>query len=534
MDRSQKIRSQYEQWPYPDIPMIGSVRRADTWQINLRYLADRCGVEMPPLRPRILIVGCGTFQPYVFALANPNADILATDISKKSLDIARYRNILHGMTNVHYQLLDLNRPETYPDGPFDYIECYGVLMNLNDPSNVLTELVARLSKNGIVRVMVYPYFSRQRIFQIQRLARILGLHHQDRSHPALLRRIMLSLPVSHPLRYAFITYRDAENLAGIVDGFLHAGDRGFTGHQLGGLIDQAGLKPAFYFHRPWGQPHRMANALGLADSTQSFILHYLDLWQELRTNFIICLTRKGSTSPVTDPPLELHPVLTLRTGSLLHRLKMLGHHVAGITLSSRTEEEPIYLSGGDLRALSRGDMNDAVLIKKAAEYGLLLGGSRPPINMPAYRSDFQTEPVLSIEIGSNVPNPFYHAIFKAYTFSRDDRSDGVGLADEITRWQPLADPLEEEGAFGLTPFGTYTRFSKEILDYVARGHEKETVSRFDQVRFKGDEAGRKDVLSFLKSYSLPRNDWNEAELRELWILLFSYPQLFLESSEITG
>ncbi len=549
MNRSQRIHNQYEQWPYPQIPIIGSVRQTDTWQINLAYLKDRCGLPPPPLRPRILIAGCGTFQPYVFALANPNADILATDISQKSLNIARFRNLLHGITGVTYQIIDLNQTDTYPDGPFDYIECYGVLMNLDHPEKTLKGLAARLADNGIIRIMVYPHFGRQRIFQIQRLAKLLELNSQDRSHPGLLRKIILSLSPSHPLSYAFTTYRDSQNDAGIVDGFLHAGDRGFTGYQLGDLIANAGCKPAFYFHRPWGQPETMAKTLGFANQSQSFILHYLDIWQELRTNFIVCLI-KGE-KPKTSRTVQLHPLLKLHAGSLSHRLRMRVHRLVGITLPSRTEADPIHLSGADLRALSRAipifpHPDPAGVVtplsagggadEKALQWGILLGGKHTPIAIPAHAPWLEEErcPVSSIAIGSRVANPFYEGLFKAYTFERDYKPAGLAaLPEQIEQWRPIADPLEESGQFGQTPFGTYMLFSKEILDAVTRGSDQETVADFDSVRYAGEDEGIKEVLSFLKQFpNLPKTKWNDAALRELWILLFSTEHLFLDSSRI--
>jgi len=533
MDLSHAIRDQYERWPYPQIPLVGSVRRADTWQLNVSYLKDRCGLPPLPSRPRILIVGCGTFQPYVVALANPNAAILATDISKKSIRQARWRTLLHGIRNVKYQTLDLNRPDTYPDGPFDYIECYGVLMNLPHPEKALTALAALLTADGIIRIMVYPYFSRRRIFQIQRLATLLGLHHQDQSHPNLLRKIILSLPNDHPLRYDFEAYQDSRNRPGIVDGFLHAGDRGFTGYQLGEMISQAGLQPAFYFHRPSGQPEKMAERLGL--SHQSQMLHYLDLWQELRTNFIVCLIAVGIVAGATEVSPLLHPLLTPQSGPIVHRIKMAIHRLVGITLPSRTEDEPIHFSGKELRALSRPNLkHDDPLVQKAMQYGMILGGKKtqtPPL--PAHIAWPEETAFLTstIEIGSGVPNPFYEAIFKAYTFDRY-YTGCVKLSEQIEQWQPLANPLEEEGAFGLTPFGTYQRFSREILDYLKKGPQ-ETVSGFGSVRFQGEEKGIRDVLSFLKRFPLrPQQQWNEAELRELWILLFSYPYLFLDTLRI--
>ena len=531
MDTAQKIHNQYTRWPYPNIPLIGSVRRTDTWQINVSYLADRCGVTLPKSRPRILIVGCGTFQPYVFALANPNADIVATDISKTSLKIAQTRNRLHGIFGVTYQTVNLNQPETYPNGMFDYIECYGVLMHLSDPQTTLNALACKLTANGILRIMVYPAFSRKRIFQIQRLAKLLGLHQEDSSHPRLLRKIILSLPAGHPLRTTFTTYRDSENNAGIVDGFLHVSDRAFTGHQLGTLIENAGLRPSLYFHRPWGQPEEMKKALRLTDHSQSFILHYLDLWQEIRTNFIVCLTKTKTPPAARTPPtpLQIHPLLDHKTGSLRHRLTMRAHRLFGITLPSRTHAHSLHFSGKELRALSK----KTSLTEKPVLSELLLGGELRSHAVIPHGVWLHEERFLAskIEIGPKEANPFYEGLFKAYTFQRDCVPFGLGtLPEQIERWQKITDPLEEGGTFGLTPLGTYLQFSKEILRYIEEPN-RESVNDFEHVHFIEERLA--DVSTFVKRFpALPRHRWSEAELRELWLLLFSYPNLFLESKGV--
>jgi hypothetical protein len=83
------VQVQYETWPYPRVPLLASVPSTHPWQLHCEWLWDRCGSGAAPRHPRIWIAGCGTFQPYVFAVANPQADITATDISAPSLDLAR-------------------------------------------------------------------------------------------------------------------------------------------------------------------------------------------------------------------------------------------------------------------------------------------------------------------------------------------------------------------------------------------------------------------------------------------------------------
>ncbi len=537
MSRARKVHRQYEAWPYPQIPLLASVRAQDTWQLNLDYLMDRCRGKAAGSQPRIWITGCGTFQPYVFGLANPTAQILASDISQRSLQIARRRCLWHGIYNVDYQRIDLEAPETWPAGPFDLIECYGVLMNLARPAEVLSELAGRLHDHGLLRIMVYPQFGRTRIFQIQRLAHLLGLTQDQPNHPDLLRRIMLALPNNHPLRFGFQSYADSGNRAGIVDGFLHAGDRGFTGHQLGELFDAAGLAPAFWFHRPWGQPRKMARALGLEHQCDSFVLHYLDLWQELRTNFVACLVKSPtpSTSNDTQGP-RLHPLLALGTPGtpMSNRLRRLWHRVVGTTLPTRTGAQPIKLTGAELRALAGGSAQPD-LRQRAQELGLLLGA--PPPTEPAAGAEFhrrflQDRPDPEgqpIQLGTGAANPFYAHLFQAFSFG--DRVAGTlpPLAEQIQRWRDHALPPTAHGSFGLTPFQAHGHFADAVQAWADRSGETPTAQGYENIRLRDEERGLVELRRFLDRFpDLPRSPRSAAEERELFILLRTTDRLFLD------
>jgi hypothetical protein len=92
------------------------------------------------------------------------------------------------------------------------------------------------------------------------------------------------------------------------------------------------------------------------------------------------------------------------------------------------------------------------------------------------------------------------------------------------------DPLEEAGGFGLTPWGTYQRFGTEILDWVGRPTAP-AVGSYGELRFEGEEPGMQKVAEFLRELDgVPRREWPEAELRELWVLLGSWEHLFLAAS----
>ncbi len=491
------------------------------------WLWDRCGSGPAPAQPRIWIAGCGTFQPYAFAVANPRAEIVATDLSATSLRIARRRCAVHGQRHVRFAPVDLADPSTWPDGQFDLIECYGVLMNLADPLAALRGLRARLTPRGVLRLMVYPHWSRQRVFQLQRLARLLGLTAAERHHPALLREFVRALPRAHPLRWAFTSYADSRTDAGVVDGFLHAGDRGFTGFQLGALLRDAGLLPAHWFHRPWAQPDLMAQRLGLQDRDQSFVLNYLDLWQELRGNFVVC-ARRSDAPPRQVPPAAPHPLFAGDAHALRHRLRLQRLRTFGGRVPARTQDGDVVLRPGDARALARG-----VATASLCDAGLVLGGRDHGPTLPPH-ADFAGEAdclrhAAGLRVGRRAPNPLYAHLFAAFELAA--RHPELGLPDlegQLGRWLPWADPLEQRPfRFGLTPYGTCQRYRVNVLEHLARG-DLPTAAGWDAVRLRGDAEALGRVRALLRDQvGLPARPRSPGELRELAVLLFAHDELFL-------
>lgn len=526
----QRLQDQYEAWPYPQVPLLAALPSTHPWELHVGWLWDRSGSGPAPARPRIWIAGCGTFEPYVFSVANPDADILATDFSRTSLAIAKRRCAVHRRRNVRFAPVDLADESTWPDGEFDLIECYGVLMNLADPAAVLARLRSRLSARGVLRLMVYPQYSRSRVFLVQRLAQLLALHAGERSHPRLLRNLMRRLPATHPLRWAFVHYADSRNDAGVVDAFLHGGDRGFTAFQLGALLRDAGLVPAHWFHRPWAQPDRMAERLQMQDRSQSFVLNYLDLWQELRGNFVVCCRRAEAPPRVAQPPTP-HPAFGAGAHGLRHRLRLWRLATFGGRVPTRTGDGEIVLAPAAARALLQPGAAARAAGLGAAE--LVLGGTAPAATLPAH-ADFADEAGFlarhrALAVGERAPNPLYGHLFAAFELAA--RHPELGLPDldgQLARWLPWADPLEAAPLqWGLTPYATAQRLADQVQRHLARG-PLPTVDDYASVRLRNDAAALARVRTWLADHpELPAAAHDDATLRELFVLRFGHESLFL-------
>ncbi len=525
------IGRQYAAWPYPQVSLLANVDSTHPWQLHCDAIWDRCGSGKAPSRPRIWIAGCGTFQPYVFSVANPRAEIVATDLSEPSLKIAKKRCQIHRARNVAFQRCDLEDESTWPDGEFDLIECYGVLMNLRDPQRALAALRNRLSPRGVLRLMVYPQFSRARVFQLQRVAKLCGFHAGDRTHPSRFRALVKALPKSHPLRFALTSYADSKNDAGIVDAYLHAGDRGFTGWQLGALLQQAGLVPAHWMHRPWAQPDVAAERLSMQARSQSFVLGYLDLWQELRQNFVVCCTREDMASGVTAP-LRPHPTFTGKPASLRHAMRLLRLRLLGGRVPTRTGDGDVVLRARDARALASGDAATREDFARLRAEGLVLGGDAEPCPLRdhveiAGEADWLRS-TSALRIGRRAPNPLYAHLFAAFEANRAWPQLGLPSLDEQLRaWLPWATPLEHGRIrFGLTPYATAQRCQAALKDHLDR-EPLPIAANWSEVRLREDQAKLAESRAFAAANGVDGALVDDRDARELWCLLFAQDDPFL-------
>lgn len=509
------VKHQYEKWPYPKVPLIAKLHRDSLWQINLEWMAKRLRLEVSP-NPRIWIAGCGTFQPYTFSRANPTASILATDLSQASLTIAQKRCRFHRITNVEFAPIDLTNPNTYPNEKFDLIECYGVLMSLSDPGRTLKEFSKRLKPNGILRIMVYTHYGRQRIFQIQQMAKLLGFNLADKKSPKALQSLMAALPETHPLKSTFFDYPDSKNLPGIVDGFLHASDQGFTGERISKLLDEAGFEYGFSYHRPWGDPDFMDKKLGLKERDPAFWLHYLDLWQSLKSNFILCVVPKGSSENRRKLAGGKHPLFDLKAPlEMGHKLRLFKQRILGARLQSRTHEGALKLSGKEVRALIRGIASSPIV-------GTVLG--EDIVNPRPFFHEDSKFPLPSdpwrVEVGKG-PNPLYRHLFDAYTFSSD-------IQKEWESWKAYSRPLEdEENPWGLTPAATFEN-QKEAIQTWLKTHENQRVVSISEVELIDEAAKLDDLKQFLEGQKGVQMPSERGSQRVLWVLLMSHENLFLE------
>lgn len=238
------LRLHYETYPYPRYPLLASVRRCDTYALNLDALWSRFnGCFPPPEARRILVAGCGSFSPYPFSLANPEARITALDLSERSLRRARLHALLHRRFNISYEAGDLLDPSAAA-GEYGLIDCYGVLHHLDDPDAGLEALARRLIPGGVIRIMVYGT-ARRSVHAVRTALRMLRV-----SDIKTARRLFGRAAPGSRLASCLEDFDDAVSDEGIADAFLHPRAIAFTANRLMEAVASAGLTPLLFAH--WG------------------------------------------------------------------------------------------------------------------------------------------------------------------------------------------------------------------------------------------------------------------------------------------
>jgi len=278
-----QLAAQYEAYPYPARDpreeskrlIIGSpshLREIDYWVF---------GATRPTSQPlRALIAGGGTGDGTIMlathmARAGRTGRVTYLDRSAGAMKIARARAEVRGLTNIDWvqgSLLDL--PELGL-GPFDYIDCCGVLHHLPEPSEGLAALVSVLAPGGGMGLMVYAPHGRTGVYMVQEALALLAPADQP---PAarldVARRVMRHLPESNWLRFNrnfadHITGGDA----GLYDLLLNPRDRAFTVTAFADLLGGAGMavsafmEPMRYDPATWLPEPKLRARAGTLDAT---------------------------------------------------------------------------------------------------------------------------------------------------------------------------------------------------------------------------------------------------------------------------
>ena len=308
------LADQYEAYPYPQRDprdearrlIIGSpshLREIDHWVFQ---------AARPTSTPlRALFAGGGTGDGTIMlaqhlATAARPGHVSHLDRSAPAQAIARARATARGL-DISFHLGSLLDLASTSLGPFDYIDCCGVLHHLPDPQAGLEALLSVLAPGGGLGLMLYAPHGRTGVYMLQDALRSLA---PPTDPPAarldIARRVMRHLPETAWLRANryFGDHIDGGD-AGLYDLLLNPRDRAYDIPSLITMLQQCGLTPTCLM-----EPMRYDPAPLLPDPKLRARLQGMDLVQRaalaeqlagnMSTHVVYC-TRTAEPHPAIDP-----------------------------------------------------------------------------------------------------------------------------------------------------------------------------------------------------------------------------------------
>lgn len=246
------VRAQYEAFPYPERNPRDEARRLVTGSPShfdeiVHYAFGGADPTADGRRFRALFAGGGAGDGTIMlaqqlADRSANAEVTYVDVSRAALGVARARARARRLRNVRFLRASLF--DAGANGPFDYVDCCGVLHHLDDPAAGLRALAAALAEGGGMGLMVYGALGRTGVYPAQAALRLLGAGDEaPKARPALAREFLAALPDSNWLnRNPWVADHLQGGDAGLYDLLLHSRDRAFTVPEVFALAAAAGLE----------------------------------------------------------------------------------------------------------------------------------------------------------------------------------------------------------------------------------------------------------------------------------------------------
>jgi SAM-dependent methyltransferase len=255
------VSQQYSRWMYPQPILDISVWAESNWQWFDPSHAHRIFWPDREYKPDldILVAGCGTNQAAIIAYNNPDARVVAIDISQPSLDHHTYLQAKHRLDNLELRLLPIEDAQKL-GRDFDLIMSTGVLHHLASPERGMAALASCLRPDGVAAIMLYAKSGRAGVEMLQSVFREMKLGQNDTSL-LMVREALKVLPKDHPLRSYLSLAPDLQYDAGLVDTFLHGRDRSYTVNDCIELVSSSGLVfQDIFMKTPYYPPQKQRSA----------------------------------------------------------------------------------------------------------------------------------------------------------------------------------------------------------------------------------------------------------------------------------
>lgn len=284
----------YNTYPFPPDPLTDDTPPGYNWRWNWITAYNFCTGQKPPRQDiRILDAGCGTGSgtDYLIHL-NPEAEIVAVDISEKALAVAQERCQRSGVISNHSKPVTFHhlKLEDAADllGEFDFINCVGVLHHLPEPEKGIQALAKKLAPGGLLHIFVYAELGRWEISLMQKaIALLQGEQRGDyRDGVKVGREIFANLPENNRIlqqeqaQWSLENHRDEA----FADMYVHPQEIDYNIETLFELIDASGLEFVGFSNPKFWQLERivgnseelMSRAKNLSDRELYRLIELLD------------------------------------------------------------------------------------------------------------------------------------------------------------------------------------------------------------------------------------------------------------------
>jgi len=167
---SKNVKQQYEENPYPRWLHMGYNTPTNYGRALETELAGFRAPDFFNMGPiKVLIAGSGTGQ-HALRVARyfRNVEVLAVDLSKRSLAYSKRMADKHNVENIRFLSADILELDAL-DEQFHVIECSGVLHHMKKPAQGLAMLKAKLAPRGLIKLGLYSFKAREIIRQMRDL-----------------------------------------------------------------------------------------------------------------------------------------------------------------------------------------------------------------------------------------------------------------------------------------------------------------------------------------------------------------------------
>jgi len=178
----------------------------------------------------------------VLTSASKPYEITYIDLSTASRKIAQARAKMRGLKGIEFITGSLLDAAQY--GPFDYIDCCGVLHHLPEPQQGFDALAQALAPGGGIGLMVYAPYGRSGVYPLQQAFGALTAGLPPAQQLAKAQEIYAGLPDGHPFKRNPRLVDHEQSDAGFYDLLLHSQDRPYRIDELAECLEQAGLELA--------------------------------------------------------------------------------------------------------------------------------------------------------------------------------------------------------------------------------------------------------------------------------------------------